>query len=139
MSVDDPSFISKLWEKHVAILDQHPPKKTFQDWIHLGQKFAQLAAGGTIYVLLIIASLNLRWCIRKASWRTVSDLGKMLRVPVLSPWNPTEESMLITQCIIPMISRLREEFPLRLCLDTRILDCTILRQSYLQFDALKVK
>ena len=81
MSVNDPSFISKLWEKHVAILDQHPPKKTFQDWIHLGQKFAQLAAGGTIYVLLMIAGLNLRWCIRKVSWRTVSDLGMMLRVP----------------------------------------------------------
>ena len=81
MSVDNPSFISKLWEKHVAILNQHPPKKTFQDWIHLGQKFAWLAAGGTIYVLLMIASLNLRWCIRKASWHTVSDLGKMLRVP----------------------------------------------------------
>ena len=81
MSVDDPSFISKSWEKHVAILDQHPPKKTFQDWIHLGQKFTQLAAGGTIYVLLMIASLNLRWCIRKVSWCTVLDLGKMLRVP----------------------------------------------------------
>ena len=81
MSVEDPSFISKLWEKYVTIFDQHLPKKTFQDWMHLGQKFAWLAAGGTIYVLLMIASLNLRWCIRKASWCTVSDLGKMLRVP----------------------------------------------------------
>jgi len=79
-NVDNPSSISKLWVKHISICKQHPKKKTFIKWVHLGQKYTHIAAGGTIYALLMLAGLNLRWCITWISWCTVSDLGKMLGV-----------------------------------------------------------
>jgi hypothetical protein len=46
---------------------------------------------------------------------------------------------LITQKIIPTISRVREELPLKLSLEGGILDCTILRQSDQMFDAMEMK
>ncbi|KIM54150.1 hypothetical protein SCLCIDRAFT_137392, partial [Scleroderma citrinum Foug A] len=101
----------------------------------LGQKCVRLAAGGMIYILLILAGLNLRWCLTRVSWHMVSDLAKMLRVPA----SAGVEGKPIKQCIIPTIACMREELPLRLVVDRRILDSMILADSDRKFDTLEVQ
>ncbi|KIM64519.1 hypothetical protein SCLCIDRAFT_115218, partial [Scleroderma citrinum Foug A] len=48
----------------------------------LGKKYVHLVVGSTIYILLMLAGLNLRWCVTRISWHTIFNLGKMLRDPV---------------------------------------------------------
>jgi hypothetical protein len=58
-----------------------PSCRTFIEWNLFGRKFASLAEGGTIYLLLIIAGLDLRWSVAKAHGRVVWEVGKLLRAP----------------------------------------------------------
>lgn len=59
-----------------------PSCRTFVEWNSFGCKFASLAEGGTVYLLLIIAGLDLRWSVAKASHgRVIWEVAKLLRAP----------------------------------------------------------
>jgi len=59
-----------------------PSCRTFIEWNSFGCKFASLAEGGTVYLLLIIAGLDLRWSLAKASHgRVIWEVAKLLRAP----------------------------------------------------------
>src|SRR5882757_880630 len=62
---------------------QIPSCRTFVElWNLFGCKFTSLAEGGTVYLLLIIAGLDLCWSVAKASHRRVLwEVAKLLRAP----------------------------------------------------------
>lgn len=47
----------------------------------MGKKYARIAAGGSIYILVIIAGLGLRWNLGQAPHGLVSNVANMLRKP----------------------------------------------------------
>jgi hypothetical protein len=53
----------------------------FIRWNAMGHKFAQLASGGSVYVLLMVAGLDLCFNISRALGRVPFEVGKMLRRP----------------------------------------------------------
>jgi hypothetical protein len=55
--------------------------RTFAGWHALGSKFAAIAGGGTIYILILIAGLDLRVSIASMEGTTAMDLGNILRNP----------------------------------------------------------
>ncbi|KAJ8582238.1 hypothetical protein M405DRAFT_750570, partial [Rhizopogon salebrosus TDB-379] len=68
-----------------------------------------LAAGGSFYILILIAGLDLKWKITRSGSRIPWEVAKMLRRPETSK---TPE--LITDRIIPTIAWMRSHFPLSL-------------------------
>jgi hypothetical protein len=54
---------------------------TFCYWVNVGNKFAQLASGGTIHILCLIAGLNLRSFVGRASWDHIQAFANVLRRP----------------------------------------------------------
>lgn len=78
-----PKALGHLWQEQIAHLNNAPARKTFVEWVGFGKKFARLAAGGTIYLLVILAGLELRWEVAKASHDVAFRLGEMLRKPKL--------------------------------------------------------
>ncbi|KAG1752119.1 hypothetical protein EDB19DRAFT_1622065, partial [Suillus lakei] len=106
----------------------------------------QLATGGSVYVLLMVAGLYLYWSIAKAISRVpFVEVGKMLRRPDDSP-----AGNLVCSRIILIVAFMREKLPLsfenRFCADFNILhrlsatvDCTSLKDSDRFFDCLERK
>jgi len=58
-----------------------PAHNTFFDWYRFSCRFANLAEGGTVYLLLIVAGLDLRWSVAKAQGRVIWEVAKLLRAP----------------------------------------------------------
>lgn len=58
-----------------------PSSHSFLEWHADGCKYAALAAGGTIYLLVLIAGLGARVCFCLAEDETVSELANVLRQP----------------------------------------------------------
>jgi hypothetical protein len=76
------SSLCNIYATFVAPLpDGKPTLCTFVFWNALGHKFAQLAAGGSIYVLLMVAGLDLYCNIARALGCVPFEVGKMLRRP----------------------------------------------------------
>ena len=106
----------------------------------MGYKFAQLASGGSVYVLLMVAGLDLCFNISRALGRVPFEVGKMLRRP-----DDSSAGKLVQSRIVPTIAYMRKKLPLRL--DTRPwhdfehshghLDCTSLKDSDRFFDSLE--
>jgi hypothetical protein len=55
--------------------------RMFSGWHACGSKFAAIAGGGTIYILILIAGLDLRISIASMEGTTAMDLGNLLRDP----------------------------------------------------------
>ena len=106
----------------------------------MGHKFAQLASGGSVYVLLMVAGLDLCFNISRALGRVPFEVGKMLRRP-----DNSSAGKLVRSRIVPTIAHMRKKLPLRL--DTRPwhdfnhshghLDCTSFKDSDRFFDSLE--
>ena len=74
----------RFYHQEIKHLANAPALRTFQDWLSFGAKFARIAAGGTIYCLLIICGLHLRSAVRKVHGRVPSDVASILRRPLLA-------------------------------------------------------
>ncbi|KAG1800743.1 uncharacterized protein HD556DRAFT_1304758 [Suillus plorans] len=76
------TFLSVVSQIQLAVKCQRVPTlRTFVEWNTFGSKFALLAGGGTLYILLIIAGLDLRWSVAKAHGRVLWEVAKLLRAP----------------------------------------------------------
>ncbi|KAG2083089.1 uncharacterized protein F5147DRAFT_660271 [Suillus discolor] len=137
------SSICWVYDDHVAQLPNAPAQTTFNRWNAIGCKFISLAAGGSIYILVLIAGLDMRWKIATLGGCIPWEVGKMLRQPEMCK-TPT----LILQRIIPAIAWIRSHLPLSLekvfCPSllasvglNETLDCTNLSVTDKVFDAFK--
>jgi hypothetical protein len=77
------STLREVYECIIAKLPgpRIPSCRTFVEWNLFGRKFSHLAEGGTVYLLLIVAGLDLGWSLAKAHGRVVWEVGKLLREP----------------------------------------------------------
>ncbi|KIM64082.1 hypothetical protein SCLCIDRAFT_115812 [Scleroderma citrinum Foug A] len=80
-----------FYHQEIKHLPGAPALSTFQDWLSFGAKFSCIAAGGTIYCLLILCGLDLKSAVGKVHGRVPSDVAGMLRRPSLA-----DSGMLIT-------------------------------------------
>ncbi|KAG1744837.1 hypothetical protein EDB19DRAFT_1960514 [Suillus lakei] len=140
---EEYSNICQLYNKEVAKLENAPSEHTFHHWYKHGCKFILLAAGGSFYVLVIIAGLEIRWKVASMAFHVLQQVGNMLRQP-----GNGDKADLITQCIIPTIAWIRSQMPIFLqrvfpsSFLTRVragdsLDCTDLELSDRVFDAFR--
>ncbi|KAI5980361.1 hypothetical protein EDD15DRAFT_2383680 [Pisolithus albus] len=108
------SSIHQLYKEKIQNLPVKPqPSRTsFYRWHAVGHKFAQLARGGSLYILFLIAALDLRWAASKLQAQVPWDIGKMLRQP-----STCSNSSLITDNIITTVAHLRRLLPFRLSVD----------------------
>jgi len=62
--------------------------RTFSGWHAYGSKFSAIAGGGTLYILILIAGLNLRESLASMEGTIAMDLGNILRNPPegMFPW-----------------------------------------------------
>ncbi|KAF8201939.1 hypothetical protein K438DRAFT_592154 [Mycena galopus ATCC 62051] len=82
-----------------ALAEQYAPgthENTFRDWVHHGKKLALLCAGGTLYLLPIIAALNLRTYItRQVPGEDILSLASALRRVKHGLWRPMVHQLMI--------------------------------------------
>jgi hypothetical protein len=57
--------LTQLYEVTVVTWKDAPSSHTFYNWNAVGHKFAAIAGGGSIYALVIIVGLDLRWTVSK--------------------------------------------------------------------------
>ena len=75
-------MVDKIYEMHITPLKfKHLSARTFHDWVQSGNKFAALAAGGTIYILVMVAGLELRTTVGSMVGDSPWQLGNALRHP----------------------------------------------------------
>lgn len=60
-SGNGPSSLTQLYDTEVASLPNCLSAHSFFSWNAIGCKFAAIAAGGSIYLLMIITELELHW------------------------------------------------------------------------------
>jgi hypothetical protein len=58
-----------------------PTIRTFLLWIASGFKFMHLAAGGSFYLLILVAAKDLRWTVTKMQANVPWEIAKMMRRP----------------------------------------------------------
>jgi hypothetical protein len=73
--------IRRIYNDQVAKLKNAPSEHTFQRWNENGCKFIILAAGGSFFLLVIIAGLEIRWKITTIRFEVLRQVAKMLRQP----------------------------------------------------------
>ncbi|KAG1868759.1 hypothetical protein C8R48DRAFT_771536 [Suillus tomentosus] len=142
--------IRRIYNDQVAKLKNAPSEHTFQRWNENGCKFIILAAGGSFFLLVIIAGLEIRWKITTIRFEVLRQVAKMLRQPGTTSGKPESSvtPQLITNSIIPTIAWIRCHMPICLrnifCLSflTSIgvgntIDCTDLSLSDKVFDGFK--
>ncbi|EGO28246.1 hypothetical protein SERLADRAFT_434123 [Serpula lacrymans var. lacrymans S7.9] len=100
--------LNGIYNQEIAYLSNKPSKRTFQDWYFTGSKFAALAGGGSIYLLVLIASLGLRVSVAAMEGISPWDLENLLRMPKKG----TVKGNLIINHIIPTISRMHFSLPI---------------------------
>jgi hypothetical protein len=132
--------ISSIHDLHMSIeTGSRPAERTFRLWRSLGCRFAYLAGGGSVYILLMIAGLDLRWSISRAQVPVTLEVANLLRRP-----DDSSAGRLICKRVIPTVAYLRENLPLSLeglcCFDARkALDCTALKDSDRCFSGIKFR
>ncbi|KAH9910184.1 uncharacterized protein B0H18DRAFT_1130546 [Fomitopsis serialis] len=87
--------VAGIWRREFEGVEGAPEKRTFQDWNTTGVKFARLAGGGSIYLLVLVAAQNLRVPLATANAHIAQDFGNLLRWPddelgPLSPLTPID-------------------------------------------------
>ena len=85
--MDAPSVrpnIRKIYYEHVVNLQYAPSMRTFQQWVTFGHKYLVLSASASVYILVLIAGLDLRWKFARQGARVVWEVAKMLREPETS-------------------------------------------------------
>jgi hypothetical protein len=130
--------ISTIHDLYMSIqTGSRPAERTFRLWHSLGCKFAYLAGGGSVYILLVIAGLDLRWSISRAKVTVTSEVANLLRRP-----DDSSAGRLICKRIIPTVAYLRKKLPLSLeglfC-PAKALDCTALKDSDRCFSGIKFR
>ncbi|KAG2352213.1 hypothetical protein BDR07DRAFT_1314801, partial [Suillus spraguei] len=104
-----------------------------------------LVGGGTLYILLIIAGLDLHWSMVKAHERVLWEVAKLLRVP-----DNSSSGDLVCTNIIPSIHYIKAKLPFLLenfCMPQMtqlyklpaVLDCACLSDSDVFFGSVKFK
>jgi len=147
--------LNNIWESYIKCCEKAPAPRTFVEWVGCGKKFARLAAAGSIYILVIISGLSLRWKVAKAHSAIVNSLADMVRDPHRAPERRFKADLnagdshtnsaldsrnLITSCIIPTLSRMCNELPLQFEVpNLESLDCTDLKASDCLFDRLETR
>lgn len=147
--------LEHVYSTYIVPLIDHPEVRTFTEWVSFGKKFTRLAGGGSIYILLLISGLDLRWELAQAPQATVFSVGDMLRRPTKAkegqyiPFSqPTILFMLmhilayqtLFPGIIDTIAKMRQVLPLQFEVEGfQPLDCTDLQASDRFFDQLKMK
>ncbi|KAH9913032.1 uncharacterized protein B0H18DRAFT_960643 [Fomitopsis serialis] len=101
--------VAGIWRREFEGVEGAPEKRTFQDWNTTGVKFARLAGGGSIYLLVLVAAQNLRVPLATANAHIAQDFGNLLRWP-----DDSRTGRLVKDVIIPAVARLRELCPIRL-------------------------
>ncbi|KIK82189.1 hypothetical protein PAXRUDRAFT_83776, partial [Paxillus rubicundulus Ve08.2h10] len=104
---------SEVFEQQIKPLNNNhnlrvPCQHTFLDWHAMGCKFAAVAGGGSIYVLVLIAGLGLRVGLSTMDDDTPWDLANVLRSP--NSGNPI--GRLVIEQIIPTIRQIHDLLPL---------------------------
>ncbi|KAG2092930.1 uncharacterized protein F5147DRAFT_779495 [Suillus discolor] len=80
--------ICRIYNDQVAKLKNAPSERTFQRWNENGCKFIILAAGGSFFLLVIIAGLEIRWKITTIRFEVLRQVAKMLRQPGTTSGKP---------------------------------------------------
>jgi hypothetical protein len=75
------SNIRKIYKDHIEKLKDAPTERTFQRWHENGCKFIILVAGGSFFILIIIAGLEIRWKITMMRFEIIRQVARMLRQP----------------------------------------------------------
>lgn len=119
-----------------------------------GKKFARLAAGGTIYILVIVAGLNRRMDMGNYPHELVNAIGAMLCDPSRAKEveskgsqrfrtfaeRSSDQRKLLISSLIPTISRMRAEQPFQFQFgDEQPLDCADIKASDRLFGRLKMR
>lgn len=76
--------LTELYEEYIQPLKSEmrvPSKHTFLEWHADGCKYAALAGGGTIYVLVLVAGLGVRVRVHLAEDETITEIANTLRQP----------------------------------------------------------
>jgi hypothetical protein len=76
--------MSQIYKDHIATMLDPPHYVTFNRWNTIGSKFIALAAGGSFYILVLIAGLDMRYKIATIGSRIPWEVAKMLRSPETS-------------------------------------------------------
>lgn len=71
------SSVRRVYDDHVAKLPNAPAQTTFNRWNTIGCKFISLAAGGSIYILVLIAGLDMWWKIATLGGRIPWEVGNL--------------------------------------------------------------
>lgn len=81
--IDSMGFkdINDIFNHMVEQLQNPPSRSTFYRWVQIGHKFSHLANGGSFYVLLLIAALDLRTVVAGLKAQVPWEVGKMLWEP----------------------------------------------------------
>ncbi|KAJ6551621.1 hypothetical protein B0H19DRAFT_174427 [Mycena capillaripes] len=82
-----------------TLAEQYAPgthENTFRDWVHHGKKLLLLCAGGTLYLLPIVATLNLRTYItRQVQVEDILSLASALRRVKHGMWLPMVHQLMM--------------------------------------------
>ncbi|KAI6038319.1 hypothetical protein EDC04DRAFT_2570227 [Pisolithus marmoratus] len=115
--------MTKFYHSHVRPLKNAPALRTFQEWLATGAKFGRIAAGGSVYTLLLLSGLGLQSVAGRVHGLVHSDVATMLRSP------QTAEPGTLASIRIPnlLISILR--LPLLIEIGGTLLDCTSFKES----------
>ncbi|KAH9917570.1 uncharacterized protein B0H18DRAFT_883715, partial [Fomitopsis serialis] len=81
-------------------------KRTFLDWIAMGSKFAFVAGGGSVYLLVMIAIQNLRVPLGAIDGHSAQDIGNMLRWP-----DDSRTGRMVKDTVIPTVSLVQKHYP----------------------------
>jgi hypothetical protein len=76
--------LDQLYHQYISILPNAPANCTFYRWNTMGCRFISLVAAGSMYLLVLIAGLDLKWKIANTGAQVVLEVCKMLRDPEAS-------------------------------------------------------
>ncbi|KAI0055244.1 hypothetical protein BV25DRAFT_1815883, partial [Artomyces pyxidatus] len=108
---DKTATLTSLYSTLDPDIARRTSLRTFLDWHSRGSKYAAVAAGGSVYALLLVAGLEMRARLGEIEGKAPWILGNSLRDP---PPIHTLEGRLIRRQIVPLIAHLRKELPLHM-------------------------
>ena len=84
MEKDGISTFAELWRVHLQGRPGAPTERTLQQWNSIGGKFINLAAGGSLYMLVYLTGIQYLWPTEKLVGDVSHAIAIMLRDPSLS-------------------------------------------------------